>query len=68
MSITLDGRYENTESFKLALRFDDFVNEEVKDQVNIVPSNVLVTIVDTTCELVALHIEYVDYRNELCAV
>ncbi len=50
MRINLDNIYEGTESFSISLEFDEFVEQEVRDQVTIEPSVVNVEILDLTRE------------------
>ncbi len=48
--INPDNIYEGTESFSISLEFDEFVPQEVRDQVTIEPSVVNVDILDLTRE------------------
>ncbi len=48
--INPDNIYEGTESFSISLEFDEFVPQEVRDQVTIEPSVVYVDILDLTRE------------------
>ncbi len=48
--INPDNIYEWTESFSISLEFDEFVDQEVRDQITIEPSVVNVDILDLTRE------------------